>query len=241
MEGLRLGAAALTLIFILAVELRRLEVFRQAAVYFRFNLELERLQRLVGDRLIIARAASDRVTNDAHEEPVDARRVTVEVFFVDHSKSAILIRLRHFTVELDAALWGLLILQLREDMNEELVAIVLHGRVELAPDEVLQLCWVEDALAAGIIFERLPEEVADAVSVIEAVRDASRLLESFVIPAEVVVTHLLDRQQALKNGVHVAVERVVLQADNAILQVFHLLIAAVSSGDEVGGRFDTGI
>lgn len=64
------------------------------------------------------------------------------------------------------------------------------------------------------------------------------MLESFVIPAEVVVAHLLDRHQALKNGVHVAVERVVLQADDALLQVLHLLVAAGRSGDEVGGRLD---
>lgn len=116
-------------------------------------------------------------------------------------------------------------------MREELVTVVLHGRHKFAAYEVLEWRRVEHGLAPTIMFESFLEEGSYAIAVLERVRHSRRLAESLHIHLrQVVVTHLIYGQQALEARVHVAVETVVAQTNDALSDgSLNLLLAHLTS------------
>ena len=119
--------------------------------------------------------------------------------------SASLVLLGDFTVEFYPTTRRLLVLQHGQHVREELMAIMLHGRHELAADQVLEWRRVEHGLTATVVLERFLEEGCDAVAIFERVRHGRSLSEPLIRLRKVVVAQLIYRQQALKTSVHVAV------------------------------------
>lgn len=68
-------------------------------------------------------------------------------------------------VELLGVDWGLLVLQLTYEVQQELVAVVLHGRVESFAYEVLQACGVERLVLMTVVLECLQVEFRKALRI----------------------------------------------------------------------------
>ena len=107
---------------------------------------------------------------------------------------------------------------------------MLHRRVEGLTNQVFETGRIHDHLASTVTVKGFPQELAYAIRIGKAIRDAALVIESLVLPAEVVVAQLLDRQEALQACVHVTVERVVLQADDSFAELF-----VVAARDELRG------
>ena len=111
------------------------------------------------------------------------------------------------------------------------MAIVLLDGIEAPTEQVFQ-GWPDDGAPSTGLAKHCSVKVMQLVTKIEVVAhprsaplgDIEELLE------HVVVTELVDGHQALQAGVHVAVECIVLKADDAVLVVRQLLELFISRG-----------
>ena len=104
-------------------------------------------------------------------------------------------------------------------MHEELMAIMLHRRIEPFPDEILQSRRIQHHLFLGIVLKGVSEEFSHFPAVIIGVRYCPRIMKPFEFIIYVMVPQLVDWQQTLEACVHVAIQAIVLEANDAVFQL----------------------
>ena len=100
------------------------------------------------------------------------------------------------------------------------MTVVLHDRLKAAPQYLFE-CRSDHALLPRRFTVADIEKVVDAVTEFEIAIAAclSSLCHFPVTLHHEIVAHLGDRQQALQAGIHVAVEGIIFEAHNAVLEV----------------------
>ena len=109
-------------------------------------------------------------------------------------------------------------MQLLEQVDHELVAIMLLDRIE-APSEKHFQSWANHSMSTTRVAEDSHVELVKTVTEVKVIPSPglTPICHIKVLLGHVVVPQLRNRHQALQACVHVAIKCVVLEANNAIL------------------------
>ena len=122
------------------------------------------------------------------------------------------------------ALWRTLIGKLLEKKHHELMTIMLHDRIEFSPQHFLDIRVDHPPLGLAALTENNVEELMKLVVVLEVILYSLLVVEAGIILHDEIITQLINWEETLEAGIHVAVVSVVMEANNAILERGWLLI-----------------
>jgi len=126
-------SAAIALVLIFRVELGLPEMLLQTFLECRLEPNRKTAVWLVRDTLILTAGTFDNRPLNAREYLINTAGVCVEILSIDLRYRPFVFS-RHITIKLGAFNGRLLVLQLRHDVHQELMRVMLHQWEELLPD-----------------------------------------------------------------------------------------------------------
>lgn len=157
--------------------------------------------------------------HDAAKGLVDDRGIKAKVLIAHLLCRLLAVR----TIKLLLCTRSLLVLQLFKEVDQELVAIVLHQGVEVAFNDFAQIGTYYPLLGLTAFTEHDRKEVVEVIAVLPAVFLTLLALniKCEVLFEDEMVAQFIDRQQTLQAGIHIAVESVILKTYNPVLKSRH--------------------
>jgi hypothetical protein len=180
--------ALLAFIFVLRIELCRLKKFGQTFNHGGLTSDRQASKRLESYGLLVAASALDHCFVDSTEGLVNDTGVGFEVLVVYLLDGPAVVWLYLAVESLDIR-WGLFVLQFSDQVHQELVTVMLHGRCEMSSDLVLESCGVHDDLVSRLVcLESIMVKVGDLVAVVSGVGDGFYVFELGELRVDVVVS-----------------------------------------------------
>ena len=104
-------------------------------------------------------------------------------------------------------------------MNEKFVTVVLHGWIEFFSYQVFEASRIQNDLLSLVEVKCIVYEKWHHLAVFVWVVEGANVFVFLIFLVDVIVAKLINRKQALQTRIHIAIQVVILQSNDAVPQL----------------------